>query len=114
MTEHKKSIRHYLAERNMTKDMYNEQDKVHFAVKKAMERRAELVVGIQNAEQALKKMHNPAFSDQISISIPSFRFGISVDFAVAELQRQMIEAKGELELIDARLSQVAAIFGVEF
>lgn len=113
MSEHTKSIRHYLADRHMTKDMYNQHDNVHFAVKESMERRTELVVGIQNAEQALRKMDNPAFSDQITISVPSFRFQISPEFAKQELQRQLTEAKGELALIDGRLDQVAAIFGVE-
>lgn len=108
------SIRHYLADRHMTKDMYNEHDKSHAAIKRKMERRAELVEGIQNAEQALKKLKNPAFSDQLAISIPSFRFGVSVGFVETELNRQLHEAKMELEEIDLVMKQIGDLLGVEY
>lgn len=108
-----KSIKHYLADRRMSKEMYNKHDQTHLAVKDSMERRAELVEGIQLAEQGLKKINMPSFRDQLYLAIPSFRFGVSVDLVKSELERQLNEARSELEKIDHKLSLISEILKME-
>lgn len=104
-----KSIEHYLAERSEVKNIYNEHDSAHMAIKEKIERRAELIDGIQRASAGLKKLRNPAFNDQICLSMPSFRFGVSVELFKTELNRQLEAAKDELEKIDALIAAVGEL-----
>lgn len=106
-----KSIEHYLADRAEAKDIYNEHDRTHLAIKEKIERRAELIIGIKHAEDGLKKLKNPAFSDQLALSMPSFRFGVSVEFFESELRRQLNVASSELEEIDLLIDSIGDLLG---
>lgn len=100
--------RHFIADRDMTEQMYN--DQVSCKLSDAIKRRAELVTGLNNSKDALKRLKNPAFVDQIYLSMPSFRLPVSVTFMRDELERQIGEAEAELEELDGKIQTVEALF----